>query len=89
MGQLGQDARNRALRVFLQGLALDVLLAVALVVYDATQSAEVDYRLLGAALLRTVLQSAASYVMRRVLDPSRLPTPLPPARAGEPDQVGG
>lgn len=82
--RLEQDARNRALRTFLQGLALDVLLAVALVVADATRSDEPDYRLLAAALVRTVLQAGASYVMRRVLDPSRVPTPQPPRDPGPP-----
>jgi len=63
------DARNRALRTFLQGLVLDVLLAVALVVYTAVSAGEVDWRLLAAALVRTVLQTAASYVMRKLKPP--------------------
>jgi hypothetical protein len=83
---LSRDARNRALRTFLQGLALDVAVAVSMVVYDAVQSAQPDYRLLLLTLAKTVLQTGASYVMRRLVDPSRVPTPLPPADPGEPDE---
>ena len=81
--RLLEDASNRALRTFLQGLALDVLVAGALVVHEATGGdGPLDWRLLAASLLRTVAQSAAAYVMRRYLDPSRVPTPLPPSRPG-------
>lgn len=59
------DARSRALRTFLQGLALDVLLAVCLVVYEAMTAAEPDWRLLLLTLAKTVLTTAAAYVMRR------------------------
>lgn len=82
---LTADARNRALRSFIQGLAVDVGVAVAFVVYDATSSDEPDYRLLWATLIKTALQTAAAYVMRRFVDPSRVPTPLPPNPPGEPD----
>ncbi len=57
-------------RTLLQGLALDVLLAVCLVVYDATSGDAVDWRLLGLALMRTVLQTAASSLMRRLKPPA-------------------
>lgn len=81
---LAKDARNRALRTFLQGLAIDVAVAVAVVVYDALRTDQPDYRLLGLSVARTVLQTAASYVMRRFADGSRLPTPLPPDPQVEP-----
>lgn len=87
--QLERDARNRALRTFLQGLALDIGVAVALLVYDAVQADQPDYRLLLASLIKTVLQVAASYVMRRLVDPSRIRTPLPPDPPGEPDADAG
>jgi hypothetical protein len=64
------DARNRALRTFLQGLAVDVLLTVALVVYDATSSENVQWRLIPLLLAKSVLTSAASYVMRKVKPPA-------------------
>lgn len=82
------DAHNRAWRTTIQGLALDVLIAVALVVYDLTGSTEPDYRLLPALVAKTALHSAASYVMRAKLDPSRVPTPLPPSPVAAPaDEV--
>lgn len=64
------DARNRALRTFLQGLAVDVLLAVCLVAYDALQSDAPDWRLLLLTLLKTALMTAASYVMRKLQPPA-------------------
>lgn len=84
---LAADARNRALRVFLAGLAIDLAVAVALLVQDvASSTTEPDWRVLGGSLLRTVAQTTAAYVLRRFLDPSRLPTPLPPDPPGEPDR---
>ncbi len=59
------DARNRALRTFLQGLALDALLAVCLVVYDALQATTIDWRLLAVTAAKTALMTAVAYVMRR------------------------
>lgn len=86
---LERDARNRALRTFLQGLALDVLVAVCLVVYDAVQTEHPDYRLLLATVIKTGMATAASYVMRRFMDRSKVPTPLPPGDPGEPDNDAG
>lgn len=85
--QLRRDARNRALRTFLQGLGLDVLVAVAMVIATVTTSADAwqGWAVVGVSLARSVAQAAASYVMRRFLDPSRVPTPLPPDPPGEPD----
>lgn len=57
-------------RTFLQGLGLDVLLAVCLVLLAATETENVDWRLLGFALIRTVLQTAASSVMKRYKPPA-------------------
>lgn len=75
------DARNRALRTFLTGLTLDVAVAVATLAVTLTAPGA-DWpglTVVAASLTRTVVQAAASYVLRRYLDPSRLPTPLPPA----------
>lgn len=79
MTTLRQDARNRAVRTFVQGLALDTLAAVGLVVYGVATAEEPAYELLPALLLKSVLTSAASWLMRLRLDPSSFPTPLPPA----------
>jgi hypothetical protein len=81
---LARDARNRALRTFLQGLLLDVGIAVLLTANDALNGGkDTDYRLLGASLLKTAITAAISYMMRRFADPSkRIPTPLPPTDPG-------
>lgn len=57
---------NAAFRTAVQGIALDLLLALALVVFQATSGDHVDWRLLGLSLLRTALQTLASSVMKRV-----------------------
>lgn len=87
--RLHTDARNRALRSLLQGLAIDVLVAVVLVVStqfgDANGWGDLQWSLLSFTLAKTVVQSIASFTMRRFLDASSIPTPLPPADPGEPD----
>ena len=90
---LQQDAANRAWRSFLQGLGIDVLVALALVVYTVLDSAAswtaLEWNIIGFTLLKTVLITAASYVMRRFMDPSKVPTPLPPATPGPPADADG
>lgn len=86
---LAKDARNRALRSFLQGLGLDVLTAVAVAITlwlpDADLSSRDAWIVLATGLARTVLGTAASYVMRAFLDKSSVPTPLPPAPVPAPN----
>ena len=80
VASLKEDATNRAWRVFLQGLGIDLLVAVSMLVYAvSTDPNPIVWAAMGASLLRTVAQTAASYVMRRFLDGSKFPTPLPPA----------
>lgn len=90
---LTNDARNRALRTFLQGLASDVAAAVILLVLpvftDATGWQDIDWKVMGFLLAKTALVTALSYVMRQYLDGSAIPTPLPPANPGEPDDTKG
>lgn len=90
---LKADARNRALRSIVQGLAVDVLVAVATALLlwlpDADLSSREAWIVLGTALAKTVMQAVASYVMRLKLDGSAVPTPLPPADPGEPDAEVG
>lgn len=84
---LAADARNRALRTALVGFALDAATAVVLAVYEwvNTSGNDVDWRLLPALLLKTVLASAGSYLLRRNIDPSaHLNAILPPSEPGEP-----
>jgi len=81
------DARNRAVRTFLQGLGIDLLLAVAALVLANVDSItdRQGLTLFAIALGKTVVTTAASYVMRRFLDDSPVPTPLPPAPVPEPN----
>lgn len=91
---LANDARNRALRTFLVGIATDVGVALALVLYtvlgDANGWSDLDWTVLAFTVTKTIVTSAAAYVMRRFLDPSNFPTPLPPSDPGHPaDPVPG
>lgn len=86
---LTNDAKNRAARAFIQGVAIDVATALAalLLVWlpDADLSSRDAWIVLATGAARTVLSSLASYVMRAKLDGSSVPTPLPPSDPGEPD----
>jgi hypothetical protein len=64
------DARQRALRTLVQQLLLDVLLAVALTVSDVVGSAGFQWRLLGLAVAKTALATAASYLARHIAPPA-------------------
>lgn len=90
---LARDARNRALRVFLWGLAYTVGTAVVLVLGPAFSSAQgfddIDWAQIAWALVQAVVVAVIAYLGRTVLDPSRIPTPLPPANPGEPDNTKG
>jgi hypothetical protein len=81
------DAKNRALRSFMQGAGLDVLVAAAVFGSSLLSSTEaIDWKLQGALFGKTIAQTIFSYVMRRYMDPSKIPTPLPPDPPGEPDE---
>lgn len=86
---LTNDARNRALRTFLQGLGTDVAAALILLLLPAFTNAngwgDFEWQVLGFLVVKTVAVTALSYVMRQYLDGSAIPTPLPPANPGEPD----
>lgn len=90
---LATDAKNRAARAFVQGLAIDVATAIAAALLlwlpDADLSSRDAWLVLATGVARTVLASVASYVMRLKLDGSAIPTPLPPANPGEPDATRG
>lgn len=87
---LKADARNRAVRTLLNGLGFTVLTAIVLVLMpvfsDAKGWDDIDLGTLGFALFQAVGMAALSYIMRSVLDPSGIPTPLPPSNPGEPDK---
>lgn len=82
------DARNRALRTFLQGLAVDVLATLVLVllpiVSSASSFADFQWEIIVFLVVKTAVVTAFSYLMRTVLDKSAIPTPEPPSYPGNP-----
>lgn len=68
-------AAERASRTLWQGLAIDVLVAVAAALLAWLPEADVldgaAWLVLGTVLIKTVLQAAAAYVMRLKLAPAR------------------
>lgn len=86
---LAADARNRALRTLLQGLAFSVLAALAVALFEALTSStswsEFWGKVIAFSFFQSIAVAALSWLMRTYLDKSRLRTPLPPADPGEPD----
>lgn len=82
------DAKNRALRVFLQGLAVDVAVGVSALVLSSVDEITSKAGLIafGLSLVKTMATSAAAFVMRRWVDRSSFPTPLPPEFPGNPSE---
>lgn len=80
---LNVDARNRALRSFIVGLAIDVAVAVALLLVNVFGSAQswddLDWKIIAFSLGKTLATTIGSYVLRRFADGSAIPTPLPPS----------
>ncbi len=68
------DATDRAWRTLVQGLAVDVAIAIAaaLLVWlpDADISSTEAWIVLGTTLAKTVLTAVASFVMRLKVDPA-------------------
>lgn len=82
---LTEDAGNRAIRALLVALVVAVFVDVWPVVSNALDGdGAIETAKLAQACLRVGLQAAGSFVLRRVLDPSRVPTPLPPRPQPEP-----
>lgn len=80
---LSADAHNRATRSLIQGFGIDVAVAVAITLMAAFDSAsgwsDVQLAVLAFSLAKSIIQAAASFVMRRFADrASWIPTPLPP-----------
>jgi hypothetical protein len=90
---LTEDANNRGVRAIWQGLSVDVLIAVALLVTniltDANGWSDLDWKIIGFTLMKTVLMAVAAFVMRRYLDGSKVPTPLPPTPVPAPSTPAG
>lgn len=69
------DAAQRAKRTFIQGIALDVAVAVAVALLawlpDADLTSKQAWIILGTSLAKTVLTAVASYVMRLKVRPDQ------------------
>lgn len=69
------DAAQRAKRTFIQGIALDVCVAIAVTLLawlpDADLSSKEAWSILGLSLAKTVLTAVASYVMRLKVAPDQ------------------
>ena len=68
------DAAERSLRSFIQGLVLDLVVAITLVLATAFSAIEwtpTYWKVLGLTLAKSVLQAVVSYVMRMVVVPRR------------------
>ena len=87
--RLANDARNRSKRTFLTGLAIDVSVGIALVLGTYFASADswgsIQWIVLSFSIAKSAVQATCAFVLRRFLDPSGFPTPLPPSDPGEPD----
>lgn len=87
------DAKNRGLRALLVNLAIDLLLAIVLVVWTTFDNAnswgDIEWAILGFSVCKSAVAAFGAFLLRAVLDPSRIPTPLPPVNPGRPaDPVG-
>lgn len=86
---LTKDATNRAARTLYQQLGIDVLVAIAMFVSTELMShsdwSEFNWKVLGFSFAKTILSTIASFVMRRFMDASKVPTPLPPAPVPPPN----
>lgn len=82
LAALTEDAKNRSWRTALQGLAIDVLVGITLVILSAFATAngwsDFQWAILGFSVAKSAVQAAAAFIMRRFVDTSRIPTPLPP-----------
>lgn len=67
------DAANRGFRTLLQGVALDVAVAIAVALLawlpEADVSSKQAWIILGTSVAKTVLTAVASYVMRLKVTP--------------------
>lgn len=86
--RLSADAKNRAWRSLLIGLVIDLSVAISLGLVAAFDNAngwgDLQWGLVTFAVGKSLVQALGSFILRRVLDPSSIPTPLPPADPGPP-----
>ena len=78
------DAANRSQRTLIQGGIVVALMALATAVLDWLNAGDFSWRTLGISAVTAVLTAVIAYVHRTVLDPSRIPSALPPSDPGRP-----
>jgi hypothetical protein len=77
--RLTADAINRAIRTVFIALFADIFLKVWPLIDDALSGTDpVDWKKLWEVAARLAIQALGAFILRRVLDPSGIPTPLPP-----------
>jgi uncharacterized membrane protein YcjF (UPF0283 family) len=86
------DAKNRAFRTFLQGLAIDLLVALAMLlatVFIAANSwSELEWYTILFSVGKTIVMTVAAFIMRRFVDqPGSIA--LPPNPPGQPSDRPG
>ena len=89
-GDLTKDAKNRAVRAAVVNLTTDVAVAVGMVLFTAFSQADswgsIQWSILLFSVVKTMVVTALSFVLRRFVDPSSIPTPLPPDVASPPTE---
>ena len=84
------DAKNRAFRTFLQGLAIDIMVALVVLITPILAGANSwgdvpEWKIILFSVIKTVLTTAASYIMRRFVDSKTLAA-LPQDPPGDPSE---
>lgn len=77
---LTTDAKNRSWRTLLQGLVASVLLGIWPIVQAALNNGilSVDWSTLRLSAINAAATAGVSFLWRRFLDPSRIPSAAPP-----------
>jgi uncharacterized integral membrane protein len=83
------DAANRSWRTILQGALVVILLAIATAVLEVIGAGAFSWKTLGISALTAALTAAVAYFHRTLLDPSGLPSAIPPADPGLPATYDG
>lgn len=86
--RLTADAANRAIRTVIQAVLVEVGYLVIPEINRMLQDEATiwDWNAVQ-SLIRVAAFGALSYIMRRYLDPSPIPTPLPPSDPGVPAEA--
>ena len=75
------DTLNRVWRTCLQGIAAAALIGAVTAIHDALTDGRTDYRTIAIAALTAAVMAGLAAVQRYWLDPSRLPSAVPPTDA--------